>query len=194
MSGIPHHGKIVVYDTEFTSWEGFLEKRFKEAGKYPEIIQIGAVLLDVEDDFCELSAFTTLVKPRVNPNLSQYIIDLTQITQDDIDQHGVTFAEALEAFVQFIPCDANSLVCYGCDGAVLDINKSLNDIFEHTDLPPEIDFNRLLISQGIIQYATFSSQLPKLLGLEFSGAAHNALDDARALACVIRELRRQNRI
>lgn len=194
MSGIPNHGKIVVYDTEYTSWEGFLEKGFKEAGKYPEIIQIGAVILDAGDDFCELGSFTTLVMPRVNPTLSQYIIDLTQITQDDIDRHGVTFSEALEAFVQFVPCDARSLVCYGRDGAVLEINKSLNDILEHIDLPPEIDFNRLLLSEGIIQRATVSSQLPKLLGLDFSGAAHNALDDARALACVMRELRRQDRI
>lgn len=194
MSGIPNHGKIVVYDTEFTSWEGFLEKRFKDAGRYPEIIQIGAVILDAANDLCELGTFTTLVKPSVNPILSQYIIDLTQITQDDIDQHGVTFAEALEAFVQFVPCDAGALVCYGSDGAVLDINKSLNDILEHTQLPPEIDFNKLLLSEGIIPSPTTSSQLPKLLGLEFSGTAHNALNDAQALACAMRELRRQNRI
>ena len=194
MSGIPNHGKVVVYDTEFTSWEGFLEKRFKEPGRYPEIIQIGAVILDAEDEFRELGTFTTLVKPSVNPILSQYIIDLTQITQDDIDQHGVTFAEALDAFVQFVPRDAGSLVCYGRDGAVLDINKSLNDILEHTDLPVEIDFNKLLLSKGIISAPTSSSQLPALLGLDFSGSPHNALDDARAIACAMRELRKQKRI
>lgn len=194
MTSIPDHGKIVVYDTEFTSWEGFIEKRFKEAGRYPEIIQIGAVVLDIEDDFNELDTFTTLVRPRVNPILSQYIMDLTQITQDEIDHHGVTFAEALDAFVRFVPSDASSLVCYGRDGAVLEINKSLNDIHRHTDLPAEIDFNQLLLCEGIIPAPASSSQLPRLLGLEFTGAAHNALNDARAIACVMRALRRQNRI
>jgi inhibitor of KinA sporulation pathway (predicted exonuclease) len=194
MVAIPTTGKIVVYDTEYTSWEGFLEKGFKEAGRYPEIIQIGAVILDAGDDFCELGSFTTLVKPRVNPTLSQYIIDLTQIAQDDVDQHGVSFSEALEAFVQFVPREARSLVSFGRDGAVLDINKSLNGIIEHFNLPPEINFKQFLLSEGIISGQTMSSQLPTLLGLDFSGAAHNALDDARGLACVMRELRRQDRI
>lgn len=194
MTIIPLHGKIVVYDTEFTSWKGFLEKGFKEEGRYCEIIQMGAVIVDAGDDFCELGTFTTFVRPKINPILSQYIIDLTQITQKDVDQHGIAFAEAFEAFVDFIPNDATSLVCYGRDGDVLDINKSLNGIVENINLPPEIDFNRLLLSEGIISSPKSSSELPKLLGIDFTGFAHNAIDDARALACAIRELRRQNRI
>ena len=47
MSPTPTQGKIVLYDTEFTNWEGFLEQRFQAPGRYREIIQIGAVKLVV---------------------------------------------------------------------------------------------------------------------------------------------------
>ncbi len=41
------------------------------------------------------------VKPRLNPTLSQYLIDLTGITQQEVDEDGVTLAEALRRFYVF---------------------------------------------------------------------------------------------
>lgn len=192
MSVIPAQGKIVVYDTEFTSWEGFLEKGFKDVGRYPEVIQLGAVILDADCGLVEQGAFTTLVRPKVNPELSDYIQKLTQISQTDVNQHGISFPDALDAFLSFIPDDTVALVCYGRDGHILNINCNLNEIPTASTLPPEIDFNGLLLSHGLIKKSASSSKLPELFGLPPSGHAHNALNDARAIASVLRELRRQS--
>ena len=194
MSAIPAHGKIVIYDTEFTSWEGFLEKGFKDAGRYPEIIQFGAIVLDADDDLVEVGSFTTLVRPKINPVLSDYIQELTRITQNDIDIHGVPFSAALVAFTDFMPEDAEALICYGRDGEILEINCQLNGTQLPPNLPNEIDFNKFLLSKGLLEKPATSSTLPTHFGLTFSGYAHNALDDARAVACVLRELRQQNKL
>lgn len=194
MSAIPARGKIVVYDTEFTSWEGFLEKDFKDIDRYPEIIQFGAVVLDADNDLAELGSFTTLVRPKINPVLSEYIQNLTHISQGDIDVYGVPFDEALKTFMSFVPDDTEVLVCYGRDGHILEINCQLNEVEVPANLPVEINFNEFLLSEGLLKEAASSSALPALFGQMFSGDAHNALDDARAIACVLRELRRQNKL
>ena len=41
------------------------------------------------------------VKPRLNPTLSQYLINLTGITQREVDEDGVTLSEALRSFYVF---------------------------------------------------------------------------------------------
>lgn len=80
------HGTVVVYDTEWTSWSEFAAHNWKQPGRYPEIIQIGAVKLDVADDFREIAAFQCFVHPKHNPQLSDYIINLTGITKEIIDR------------------------------------------------------------------------------------------------------------
>ncbi len=194
MSVIPAHGKIVVYDTEFTSWEGFMEKGFKDIDRYPEIIQLGAITIDVDNDMLELDAFKTLIRPKVNPKLSNYIKNLTHISQNDVDEHGISFGDALNAFLNFVPNDAVAMVCYGRDGQILEINCKLHGLEMPSVLPPEINFKALLLSEALLEKPAFSSLLPGIFGIPYSGAAHNALDDARAIAVVLRELRRQNKI
>lgn len=189
MSSIPGHGRIVVYDTEFTSWPGFMEKGLKEEGRYPEIIQIGAVVIDLDDNQVEVDAFSTLVVPAINPELSTYIQKLTNISQAELDRGGVPFGDALEQFLSFVPNDACALVCHGRDGEVIELNCDLNGLAHPEGLPIEIDFNELLLSKGLLDKPAASSTLPDIFGLEASGEPHNALDDARALAIVLRELR-----
>ena len=72
---------LVVYDLEFTSWPGFLEVGFKAPGKYPEIVEIGALRVDRRHGYRELDAFACYVRPRINPDLSGYFTRLTGITQ-----------------------------------------------------------------------------------------------------------------
>lgn len=68
MTFLAETGKLVVYDTEFTSWPGFRAQGYKAPGRYPEIIQIGAVKLDAAS-LEECDAFEIFVQPRVNPVL-----------------------------------------------------------------------------------------------------------------------------
>lgn len=190
MSVVPDFGKIVVYDTEFTSWAGFMEKGLKEEGRYPEIIQIGAVALDAHNGLVEIASFSTLIRPTINPDLSDYIQNLTNISQADVDADGVPFSDALARFLSFVPEDATAMVCHGEDGKILQMNCDLNNISHPEHLPDEIDLNRFLRTNSLIDQAATSSTLPTAFGLESEGEAHNALDDARALASVLRELRK----
>lgn len=194
MSSIPDHGQVVVYDTEFTSWSGFMEKGFRDEGRYPEIIQIGAVIIDMDNGQAEIDAFSTLVLPSINPELSNYIQNLTNITQDDLDKGGIPFSDALTAFLSFIPEETAALVCHGRDGEILALNCELNGIPLPTTLPDEVDFNELLLSKSLVEKPASSSTLPDLFGLESNGEPHNALDDARSLASVLRELRSRGEV
>ena len=38
--------EVVVFDTEFTAWQGSMERGWSGPGEHKEIVQIGAVLLD----------------------------------------------------------------------------------------------------------------------------------------------------
>ena len=50
----PKKGKIVVFDLEYTAWEGSMGRCWSEDWEHREIVQIGAVLVDAAADFEQL--------------------------------------------------------------------------------------------------------------------------------------------
>ena len=40
------HKEAVIYDLEFTTWPGALERNWLGKGEYREIIRIGAIIVD----------------------------------------------------------------------------------------------------------------------------------------------------
>ena len=196
MSLIPTRGKIVLYDTEFTSWEGFLEQKFEAPGRYREIIQIGAVKLDagVGADLDEIDSFCCLVRPKINPDLSDYIQDLTSISQKDLDQNAVAFRQALDSFVAFIGDDTDLLLSFGRDGDVIVENCDINDVDHPVALPPEENLRQYMLKVGLLEEYVFSADLPTVFGIDVDFASHDALGDARAVAAVVRHLRADERL
>ena len=179
-------GKLVVYDTEWTSWPGFRDSGWDQPGRWREIIQIGAVVLDTDAGLTEIDAFRCVVKPARNPVLSDYIIDLTGITQAALDADGIPFASALETFVDFIPDGVRALACFGSDGVVLRENCALSGVDPPAALATrEINVGRELHDLGIIEAGWESSELPARLGLASGQPAHDALGDARSIALVL---------
>jgi inhibitor of KinA sporulation pathway (predicted exonuclease) len=59
------------------------------------VVQIAAIKVDASDGYRELASWSALVKPRKNPKLSAYFVKLTEITQEQVDNEGVDFTEAL---------------------------------------------------------------------------------------------------
>lgn len=51
MSGLPN--KIIIFDTEFTAWEGSQDRNWSRPNEFQEIVQIGALLVETKD-FTEL--------------------------------------------------------------------------------------------------------------------------------------------
>ena len=74
--------QIVIFDTEFTAWEGSMQRQWSLDWEHREIIQIAAVKVELTLSGAQVvSSFNTLVKTVINPTLSDYIIQLTGIEQ-----------------------------------------------------------------------------------------------------------------
>jgi len=80
--------KYIVFDTEFTSWEGSQENNWSKKGEHRELVQIGAYKIHNGEIIETLNLF---IKPRINPLLSKYFIDLTGITNKKINKDGLNF-------------------------------------------------------------------------------------------------------
>ena len=180
--------QIVIYDLEWTSWEGFRASGWSLPGKFREIIQIGAVALDCQQDFLETRYLNIVVRPTIHPQLSDYVQELTGIKQDLVDHCGVVFPEALEQFHAF--CHRTDLTCYnGDDSIVIAENCDLHEI-ECPQLTPESINLRPLFSK-LLKAAigeVDSCELTNYLGLPSVGAFHDGLADARGIAAALRHL------
>ena len=94
--------KAVVFDLEFTSWPGSNERNWSLPEEDREVVQIGAVKIDTSKGLREIDSFNILVRPLKNPLLSEYFINLTGITQKQVDNQGNSFPNALLHFMDFI--------------------------------------------------------------------------------------------
>ena len=180
--------EVILFDTEFTCWEGSQERAWSGPNEYREIVEIGAVRVN-GDTLEELAALDIIVKPKINPILSDYFIRLTAITKERVDAEGVPFAEAIGRFAAW--CGERVLYCFGRDQDVLVENCALagisfplagadfrnaRDIFERHGVPP----------------GKFSSgNILKAFGLEPRQRPHGALNDARGILDGFRELVRR---
>lgn len=193
MGILPASGSFVLYDTEFTSWPGFLEQGFKAPGRYPEVIQIGGVRVDAAEDLAEIAAFEIKVVPTVNPNLSDYIVGLTGITQERLEADGVPFADALSRFLDFLD-DGEPLFSYGSDGAILRKNCELNGLPWPSPFAREVNLKQRMADAGLVPLKASSSDIPAFFGLPRERQSHDALADVRGLVRVLRFLRDAGRL
>lgn len=179
--------EIVLFDTEFTAWEGSWEGGWSKPGEYREIIQIGAVILETTD-FRELDHLLLYVKPQMNPELSGYIMKLTSITQEDIDAKGTAFKEALERFSGW--AGGRKTYCWGSDTLVMKENAALVGVPFPQGLERWGNAKDIFRSAGIDVGEVISSQVPILFGETPPPNAHDALNDARSIAQGLRALSR----
>lgn len=177
--------EVVIFDTEFTAWRGSMERGWAGPGEHKEIVQIGAVKLDV-DTLEEVGSFEILIKPHLNPVLSDYLIELTRITNERVAEQGVTFADGLRAFRGFV--GKRRLYSYGRDDRILAGNAALRG---ETALWPDLTGTNLkewLLKVGVPLAGVHSGALAKHVGSVAQGIAHDALVDARSLAEAVRYL------
>lgn len=176
----------VVFDLEFTAWEGSLERGWSDPDEEPEIIQIGAVIVRKYLDQWKLcEEFSRYVKPTRRPQLSQYIIDLTGITQEIIDRRADSFVTAILSFASFIPNGA-TLCCNGDDWSILQLNCELLGI--DNPLQTNSCLNVRPYLARCLQVGESSGQLHSYRLMNSIAATtkteplHDALLDARSIA------------
>ena len=111
----------VVFDLEFTAWEGSMANRWLRPGEFKEVVQIGAVKVDAE--YAPGEILDVMVRPRLNPILSPYLVELTGITNEEVGARGMDFAAAYREFTQF--AGSLPIIAYGRDDLVLIENLRL---------------------------------------------------------------------
>jgi inhibitor of KinA sporulation pathway (predicted exonuclease) len=168
----------VVFDLEFTGWEGSLQSRWSRPQEYPEVIQIGAVKLEATS-LKEVDEFEILVKPRVNPVLSDYLTQVTSITNQMVDAAGVDFITAYRAFLDFV--GEAHIYAFGRDDLVFAENLKLYG-WTTLPIPPYVNGNPWFKAQGIDLKGKHACDVGELAGVAFAGRKHTALADARGVA------------
>ena len=182
--------KAVVFDLEFTSWPGSNARNWSLPNEDREIIQIGAVKIETTGDMREVDSFQILVRPLKNPILSDYIVNLTEITQEKVEKEGILFPLALSRFINFIGEHPIDILSNGGDEEVIEENCQIHNIpflsifKKSTDL--KIYFSEVL---GISRKNCTSGMLPELFGLNNHEKQHDALGDARSISQALRYLR-----
>ncbi len=180
--------KIVIFDTEFTAWEGSMERKWSGENEYREMVQIGAIMVETER-LSEISSLLLYVRPKINPTLSEYFMNLTHITQEEVDEKGVPFKEALEKFYAW--SEGFPIYCWGGDTKVLQENADLYGVENLFATTPGGNIKPLFESHGITTEGYMSSTIPRAFGEEPPPAAHDALNDARSIAQALRALARK---
>jgi inhibitor of KinA sporulation pathway (predicted exonuclease) len=177
----PMEGTIVVFDLEYTSWKGSRDGNWSRPCEQREIVQFGAVKARLLNRrFKAIATFDRLVHPLINPKLSNHFVNLTGITQEQLELEGVPFARAWEAFCAFC-ADAAQIWCVGRDGEVLRENFALRQI-DGVFPAPCFDIRPALAKAlDLKEDEVVSSRLPGLLQFELIGQAHQAVSDARAV-------------
>ncbi len=174
---------FVLYDTEFTTWAGALERRWSGPNEFREVVQIGAMRVDAAT-LQPLASFDVLVKPVKNPVVSDYFTQLTGITQGAIDAQGLGFTDALAQFRAFIGRD--EAAAYGNDAGVIRENMCWNGM-----ACGEADFNTRDIGPWFMEHGApygvkkgvNSGALARTVGaaITHTVAEHNALEDVRSI-------------
>ena len=185
---------ILLYDTEYTAWEGSQSRRWSEPWEHREIIQIAALRVCLEDGMAVEASFARFVRPQCNPILSDYIRGLTGITQADVDDRGVPFAEAFADFSEFCEQGQYALFSWGDDPGVLRENCQLSGIPFPEFTRGLHDIRDVMEAGGIDTTHYTSGTVWQALDLEVDLAAHDALNDVHNLLAALREMVRQERV
>ncbi|MEK7658960.1 MAG: 3'-5' exonuclease [Patescibacteria group bacterium] len=170
---------IIIFDTEYTTWEGAPEREWGDLGEHRELVQIGAIKINTQT-LKEVESFEIFIKPHINPILSPFFVKLTGITQKIVDEKGVDFSTAWRHFVNWIGGD--SVYSFGDnDIAAIEENCKLFNVPLLVKKKRFINICNLFEKYGIDTDRYHSSTIVKAFGKKPRSKAHNGLSDARSI-------------
>lgn len=175
----------VIFDLELTAWDGSLARNWTGEGEFREVIQIGAVALDIET-LEEAAHMEVLVRPVRNPVLSPYICDLTRISNERMAREGIGFVEACAMFREF--AGGAALWSYGRDADILNENIALHGVEATVPVFEGADISLWFEAQGFDLTGINSGKLAAFVGAKAQGPEHEGLADARSITAALRKL------
>jgi inhibitor of KinA sporulation pathway (predicted exonuclease) len=188
MNLLPFPETFVLLDTEYTAWEGSWQRGWTGPGEFKEIIQVG--IIRVGPGLIETASEKIYVKPVKNPELSDYIKNLTHITQDEIETQGVSLAECVAKIQSFLGDDP--AYSYGLDEVVVKENCDLIGIPYTPSLGRILDVRDVIFpglkTINVSPEGYTSGTLIEAFGPAPDSAAHDAVNDMRNLLAAIRAI------
>lgn len=179
----PRHG--IVFDVEFTAWDGSMARRWSGKAEHTEVVQIGAVKIDIQS-LKPVDEFEILVCPRVNPELSDYLVNLTGISRERLRARGVDYVTAHRAFLGFV--GDGIIAAWGRDDLILETNLKLYGFLGALPIPPYVNVVPMFQAFGIDTAGKHACDAAGLAGATFEGRAHDGLADAHGVALAVRML------
>ncbi|OHA09436.1 MAG: hypothetical protein A3A44_03625 [Candidatus Sungbacteria bacterium RIFCSPLOWO2_01_FULL_60_25] len=177
---------FILFDTEFTAWEGSQERKWSGPNEHREIVEIGAIRVNGAT-LTEGEVFDVFVKPVRNPTLPAFFIKLTGITQEMIERDGIDFPSAINRFAEW--SGELPLASWGNDPMVLAENCHLAAI--PFPFRPErfFDIRTVFGAGGIRADQYYSSTIVRAFGKEPERRGHSGLNDSRTILDGLRLLR-----
>lgn len=181
----PESGIVVFYDTEFTSWPQALETGWKDPKQYREIFQLGALKINLSENLRIVDELCLLIKPTKNPELSDYVCQLTGVTNHMMLQ-ALGVKRAFDLLREFCAgCDF--IMSNGWDGCVVRETLTLanaNYTFSPKHgFPQDLDMRPFFCSvlDSTIAECNTSNLSQQTSKVCSKGRPHNALFDAREI-------------
>ena len=172
--------QFIIYDLEATCWRSPKPRQV-------EIIEIGAVKvneeLDIVDEFC------MFIKPLLHPKIDKFCTKLTSITQDDVED-APHFDEVIAEFEKWMDVENTRTALFSWGD--FDRRQFVKDAQLH-----ELDLTWLkywaCLQSHYSKFKGSSNQIGlknalKLEGLEFDGVQHRAIEDARNMAELFKQV------
>lgn len=168
--------KIVVVDVESTCWEKKTPRRLDES----EIIEVGISVIDLATMSLEDNE-GILVLPQKSA-VSQFCTDLTTITQEMIDESGISFGEACSILRGKYNTNNRVWMSWGdYDRRQFERQCRQSDT-RYPFGPTHINLKNLFaIEMGLSREVGMDAAL-KMLKMELDGTHHRGVDDARNIA------------
>lgn len=179
--------KFIVFDMEWTAWEGSRERNWNRPGEYREIYDIGGVRVEGKD-FEITDTFRRLIVLELVQELPLYNTDLTGITDEEVKKYGVPFDKAFQDFVVF--AQDLDLYCWGKDGDVLAENCELKGAKNPFSLERFKNMREIFKQHGIPADDYYSSTIVEAFGQKNQYTAHQGLDDATNIVEALRLLQK----
>ena len=178
MSKINLPDEFVIFDMEWTAWEGSREREWSGPREQREIYDIGAVLArrNQAGEFVVMNTFRQLVTLELTDALPEYSVKLTGITQAEIDEKGVSLAEMVRAFRTF--AGERTIYAWGSDGDVLAENCEMKQVPNPFSAAQFRDLREVFKVCGIPAEDYMSSTIVEYFGEKNKHTAHQGLDDA----------------
>lgn len=170
--------ECVIFDTEFTTWEGAMGRGWSGKNEYKEIVQIGAIIVDT-DTLKEKDHLLLYVKPVKNPQLSEYFTNLTGITQKTVDDKSASLEVALESLNVF--AGDRDFYSFGPDAEVIRDNCDLLGIPFLFGIIRFHDIRQTFNAFGVATDGFMSGNIVRAFGEEPKRAGHDGLCDARTI-------------